>query len=86
MESQHRRANTPRRISAAPDGHTMHETAPRPRGSGESQILALMPESQIERIIEMCLRLETLGDVSELIRLTKVSERYNSGPGSNRIS
>jgi 2-methylcitrate dehydratase PrpD len=35
----------------------------------------LMPESQIERIIEMCLRLETLGDVSEPIKLTKVSER-----------
>jgi hypothetical protein len=35
----------------------------------------LMPESQIERIIEMCLQLENLGDVIELIKLTKVSER-----------
>jgi 2-methylcitrate dehydratase len=34
----------------------------------------LMPESQIERIIEMCLRLENLGDVRELIKLTKVRE------------
>lgn len=35
----------------------------------------LMPESQIDRIIECCLRLDTLEDVGELIRLTKVSER-----------
>ena len=35
----------------------------------------LMPESQIDRIIECCLRLDTLDDVGELIRLTKVSER-----------
>ncbi|MEA3095113.1 MAG: 2-methylcitrate dehydratase [Caballeronia sp.] len=35
----------------------------------------LMPESQIDRIIECCLRLDTLEEVGELIRLTKVSER-----------
>jgi 2-methylcitrate dehydratase PrpD len=35
----------------------------------------LTPESQIERIIEMCLQLEKLDNVSELIELTKVSKR-----------
>lgn len=33
----------------------------------------LMPESQIDRIIETCLRLDTLEDIGDLIKLTKVS-------------